>query len=151
MLCNIYLRKDIVYIPTTGRTDAGFYINIDPVNVIHVTDTEVLHSSIKNMLDKGNPQIPTPTRNTFPKPVLLNYVKVKSWAQFEDGAICFEVFEKDGLYKIQQMKKSESKGWEDNPTNAETFTSQTEVDTIVQKIVELIQSKSENIKINNNI
>src|SRR5688572_21248607 len=82
MLWQLYLRKGMAYVPTVAQTGAGFYTNIEPVAVVPVTDSGALENAIKIAMSKGNPIVPTPTRDAFPKPVVLEYAKVKSWSAF---------------------------------------------------------------------
>lgn len=90
MLCHIYLRKGTVYVPTVAKTEAGFFVDVEPVAVIEGSDRARIADAIKKTIIKGNPTIETPTRLTFPKPVVLSYANVKSWATFEKSSLCWK-------------------------------------------------------------
>lgn len=47
MLWNIYLRDGTAFIPTVAQTDAGFFPDIDPVEVVSASDTEALQHAVK--------------------------------------------------------------------------------------------------------
>jgi hypothetical protein len=64
------LRKGVAYIPTTARTEAGYWLAIEPVEAI----------------ERGNPVVKTPTRQNFPPPVMQPYCGMKSFSEFERTA-----------------------------------------------------------------
>src|SRR5256885_17252816 len=99
MLWNLYLRNGTAYVPTVAQTEAGFFLDTDPVEVIPAVNTEALRNAVKQAIARGNPKVPTPTRAAFPKPVVLRYAKVKSWSAFEKGCSNWTIVETDGLYQ----------------------------------------------------
>ena len=70
-LWHLYLRNGMVYVPTMAQAESGghlgYFMDIDPVEVVSVTDTETLQRAIKEAVGKGNPVVPAPTRDTFPE------------------------------------------------------------------------------------
>ena len=142
MLWNVYFRKGTVLIPTVAKTEAGFYLDINPVDAVHVTDAQAIRSAITRAVSTGNPTIPTPTRAAFPKPVVLSYVNVKSWYAFEREAECWEIVIEKDVYQIKTMRKSSSKGWEDDPEILETIPAKNGVEVVAQRVCELLQSAS---------
>ena len=142
MLMQLYLRNGMVYLPTVAQTEAGYHMDIDPVDVVSVTDTKILQRAIKEALSKGNPTIPTPTRAAHPTPVVLKYAKVKSWSAFEKGTSLWKLVEKSGSYQIKPGRKRPDKGWEDDPTTIETLPSVTTLDEVAKRVLILIQNSS---------
>src|SRR5262245_51128437 len=105
MLWHLYLRRGTVYVPMVARTQAGFYMEIEPVRSIPASNREALQSAIKDAISSGNASSPTPTRASFPKPVLLNSTKTKSWSEFEKEALCWKILERGGTYQIKPGRK----------------------------------------------
>jgi hypothetical protein len=128
-----------VYVPTVAQTEAGFYLDIDPVEVVPAADTESLQRTIRKALSSGNPIVATPTRATFPKPVVVKYAKVKSWSTFEKGTLVWTIVENSGNYQIEPKRKAPDRGWEDDPTKIESLPSGTTPDGVAQRVVALIQ------------
>jgi len=64
---NLYLRDNRIYVPTVAKTQAGFYLEIEPVAVIDADNREEIRIAIKRVLTAGNPVMATPTRMNFPK------------------------------------------------------------------------------------
>jgi hypothetical protein len=139
MLWHFYLRNDTAFVPTMGQTEAGFYLDIEPVEVVPAKDIQALRGAIQQAINRGNPRVSTPSRATFPKPVVLRHAKVKSWSAFEKGAMNWKVIEKDGNYQIKPGRKHPERGWEDDPTQTETLLPGTTVDTVAQRVASLMQ------------
>jgi hypothetical protein len=139
-LWNLYLWNGNVYVPTEARTEAGYFMDIDPVAVVSITDTDALRGTIKEAMDKGNPIIPTPTRAAFPKPVVLKYAKVKSWSAFEKGALNWTIVEKSGIYQIKPGRKRPDRGWEEDQAKIESFAFGTGVPSVIDRVASLIQA-----------
>jgi hypothetical protein len=105
--------KGLVVIPAKARTEAGFWMDIEPVAVVPLGERAAVRSVIRLAAFRPVDVIPTPARDKFPKPVVLKPGKVRSWSQFhwnyscafinqeKDGPLRFEVWEKcaDGSYQ----------------------------------------------------
>jgi hypothetical protein len=86
-MLKLYLRSGKAYIPTVARTTDGFFLEIEPVAVVDPGDAAALERELKARLAQGTPTVPTPTRDSFPKPVVLAHAGVKSWATFQKSAL----------------------------------------------------------------
>jgi hypothetical protein len=142
MTWQIYLRKGLVYVPTVAQTEAGFYLGIEPVDVVPVADTEALQRAIWRAINAGNPKIATPTRAYFPEPVLLRYANVKSWPVFERSALFWSVAKKNGSYEISRGRKRSDRGWEDYPAQIQTMPPGSGLHEISHRIASLIQASA---------
>jgi hypothetical protein len=140
MLWNLYLRKGTAYVPTVAQTEAGFFLDTEPVEVVSAGDVEALRRAIKQAIGRGNPRVSTPTRAAFPAPVVLKYAKVKSWSTFEKGCSNWTIVEKDGLYQFKRGRKRPDRGWEADPAQVEVLPPGTGVDEIAQRVASSVQS-----------
>ncbi|SRR6266404_2336054 len=145
MLCHLYVRNETAYVPTAAKTQAGYYLDIEPVEVTPISDEESLMGAIRRSIDRGHPTIPTPTRATgFPKPVVLAYVKVRSLADFEKDAAYWQLHKEDDLFRIEQWKRGEQGGWLPNPPSSETLPLGASVDDAVKRLIDSVQSVASN-------
>jgi hypothetical protein len=119
MLWHLYLSKGKAYVPTVARTTAGFYMDVEPVEVIQLADVDAVEAAIRRMIASGNPEISTPSRATFPKPVVLQYAKSSSWAGFERSATCWQIARTPSGYEVGPLRPSASGGWEEDPEQVE--------------------------------
>ena len=77
------IRRGRAFIPTMARTEAGFYLAIDPVEVVDAADPAAMEAAFINVVQRGNPAVPTPSRDGYPEWVVLKHAGVKSAAAFE--------------------------------------------------------------------
>jgi hypothetical protein len=140
---NIYLRNAIAYVPTVAQAEAGghlgYFMDVDPVKVVTAAESEALRNAIIEIMSKGNPIVPAPTRGNFPKPVVLKYAKVKSWSAFEKGALAWAISEKDGIFQINPQRKCADRGWEDDPERIEFLPPGTAVNVVAERLASLVQ------------
>ena len=88
MYCSFYLRKGTAFVPTMAKTEAGYWMGIEPVDVRNVESPEALQSMLLAAINRGNPVVRTPTRDNFPRPIMERYCGLKSLSAFDAlGAI----------------------------------------------------------------
>ncbi len=133
-LWHVYVRQGIAYVPTVARADAGFYLDIEPVAVVPATDVDGVQAAVRKAIGKGNPRIPTPSRATFPKPVILKHAKAKSWSVFEKGASVLTISRKGDCYKIQAGRKRPDAGWEPDPSQVELLPEGAGVEVVAERV-----------------
>jgi hypothetical protein len=100
MLLDCYLRRNVVYVPTVVQLKTGAYMNVEPVAVISIADTDGLRRAICEVLAKGNAVVPPPPKDNWPPPLLPKYAGVKTWSAFARGASLWSIREKGGVYEI---------------------------------------------------
>ena len=137
MLLRLYLRKNLLYLPTVALTDAGFYRDVEPVQVVGLVDIPLLEQAIKGALARGNPVVSAPPRAAIPKPVVLAYAKVKSWSAFERDALTWLVRREENAYHLSMGRRRIDRGW-DHSVVAETLPSAAADDTVARWIIAAI-------------
>ena len=132
------MSKGIIFIPTVSKTEAGFYLDTEPVEVVPAQDVARLELALKTTIERGNPIIPTPTRDKFPKPVVMKYAKEKSWASFEKRASCCSIAKRESVYEIKYLRRRPDRGWEDDPDNIETVPLDAGIDVAIKKMIAMV-------------
>src|SRR5436190_3958698 len=112
-LWHVYVRKGLAFVPNVAQTDAGFFLDTEPVRVVALNESQALACAIQEAIDIGNPRIPTPTRLTFPKPVILKPAGVKNWNAFVEGGVCFTIFRGEDELEIAETGRNEEGEWVD--------------------------------------
>jgi hypothetical protein len=97
---NCYLKKRTVYIPTSAKMVTGVYIEIEPVAVVTITDTQGLRRAFLDTMARGNPIVPKPQDDKWPPPVLLKYAGAQSWSAFMNGTAVWTIKDYGGNYQI---------------------------------------------------
>src|SRR5215471_14446307 len=95
-----YTHQGMVYVPTFARTDAGFYMHIEPIEVVSTSDTKSFAEALKRSISRGNPVVCTPLRHEYKKPEVLKHAKVKSWSLFEKESSSWSVSETNGIWEF---------------------------------------------------
>lgn len=135
MLWHIYHRKGQVFVPTVSKTDAGFFLDSNPVAVLDARDEVGIMLAIQTAVARGNPVATAPDRESFPPPAVLEHAKVKSWSTFEKSALFWKIRLKDAVYQVCPTRKSATGGWETDTSRIEECTTGKDV---ARKVCEMI-------------
>ena len=145
MLISCTLKNAQVYLPTVAKTEAGFYMNREPVAVVPASDADALRRELRKLLKHGNPAIPTPKRDALPRPVLLKYAGERSWSAFMRGASEWDIYEKDGKYQITPYRKDPegSQNWVADSERRLTFPLGTSADEVIERMIVILQQAAQ--------
>ncbi len=138
---SIYYAKNHVLIPTIVETFAGVNRLVDPMDVVDVNNQTELKHSILATIDKGNPLVPHPSREEMNEPITLHKkLGFKSYKAFNHNALTWAIISIDGIYEIKFSQVPESgRGYVPDPSKTITFPSGTPIETVVDKLIEIIQ------------
>ena len=116
MYWSFYLRKGVAYIPTTAKTEAGFWLAIEPVDVAPAHSVEELQRLLLKTIGRGNPVVQTPTRQDCPPPVMQRYCGMKSFSAFERTAALWAISVNVDSYVIYPWRRSSDHrgAWEED-------------------------------------
>lgn len=140
MYHHLYLRNGIVYVPTLGKMDRGFYRGIEPVAVVSASDTEGLRHALAVTIGRGNPDVPMLRRRDWPPAVVLKYAGVKTWPAFERGMCLWGIEEKDGTFQIIGKIKKPDRSRVDDPDQTITFPPGSTVDDVIERMIAILQN-----------
>lgn len=139
MNCHIYLRNGIVYLPTMGKMDKGFYRGVEPVAVVPASNTEALRHALAETVARGNPRVPMLRRSEWGPPVLLKYAGVKSWSTFERDMLLWDIKEDAGCFRIESNSKRPDGMWKEDPEQTIKFAPGTDLESVVDRMVAIVQ------------
>lgn len=139
MLCHLYLRKGVVYIPTLGKVDKGFYRGIEPVAVVPISNTEALRGALLDTIARGNPPTPRLAPGQSYSPVTLKYAGAKNWQTFERGTAYWNIKEDDGIFRVVAHRKVEQ-GWEEDKDRSHIFPEGTSADEVIDRMISILQA-----------
>lgn len=140
MLYHSYLKNGVVYVPTVSKTEAGFYMDGEPVSVVTAPDSDALRRALRDAMERGNSIVPTPPRTAFPRPVLLKYSGVKSWSAFARGASQWSINEEGGKYQIVGYRTHRDGYWEEDPDQRTNLPPGATRDEVVERMIAILQS-----------
>ena len=139
MYSHFYLRKSIVYVPTMGIMEKGFYRGVEPVAVVSAMNTEALREALAATIARGNPTVPKLRRREWPPPVVLKYAGVKSWSAFERGMMLWSIEEKDGVWKVVGTRRGSDGAMVDDPDQIMAFPAEASVDEVISRAISIVQ------------
>jgi hypothetical protein len=133
----LILRKGQAFVPTMARTEAGFYMGIEPVEVVDAHDRVALEQAIIRVVKRGNPAVPTPSRADYSKKesVLLKHAKVKSLSSFEKLAKSWKFSKREGAYFIVPYRRREDSGAEEDLERGEALPAEMPLEQVVHRLV----------------
>jgi hypothetical protein len=134
-LWHFYIRKGKAYLPVVAQTDAGFFLDIDPVTVIAADDREALVRAVAEQIIAGNPVVPTPKRSAYGTPVVVKAAGVKTWSAFEQSARSFTAYRTESEYQIPPMERT-AEGWVENLQRAKKLPLSSHHDEVARALVE---------------
>src|SRR3954463_14722314 len=139
MKVSLYSHRGTVYVPTLVRVEAGFYLEIEPVDVVALNQRQKLVAVLRNAMQRELPVVPTPTRDDFPKPVILKYAKVRSLRQFEREAKRWRISAIDQRYTLTPYRLRPDSGWEEDTEKEILLPNGTTLDAMLEELVERLQ------------
>jgi hypothetical protein len=132
----IFRLKEQALVPTMAKTKAGFYIGIEPVEVVDAHDQAAFEQAIIRVVRRGNPSVPTPPGGAqFPKSVLLKYAKLNSISAFDKIAKSWQLSKREGAYLIIPYRPRKDSGAEENTVRGEAIPAEEPLETVVRRLV----------------
>jgi len=100
----LIVRKRKAYVPTMAKTEAGFYLGMEPIEVVDTADRQDVENAVMRAIATGNPVMPTPSRDNYTPDPLLKSANVKSLSTFEKSAQRWQLTKRQGAYEIVPYK-----------------------------------------------
>lgn len=139
MLYKALLKRGMVYLPTTVNQGKALYMDVEPVTVVPVADTEALRRALRNTIPKQNPFVPPSVEDARKPPVLLKYTGDKSWPAFMRGTSPWSIYEKDGKYQIEGYHVHRKGYWERDKDQTIEFPAGTSLDVVIDRMITILQ------------
>ena len=140
MLHTCYLKKDTVYLPTMVSQGIARYMDVDPVTVVLVADTEGLRQALRDTILKENPFRAPTVEDARKPPVILKYTGDKSWSAFMRGASSWSIYEKDGIFQIRPYRIHPKGYWEVDRGRSIEFPPGSVLDEVIDRMIAILQS-----------
>jgi hypothetical protein len=136
---SVYACNGKVIVPTLAQTEAGFYVEKDPVEVAPGADEGAIAIAIARAMSRGNPRIPTPPRGgKLPPPVVLGPAGVRSWAALERSALAWSLVEEQGRYRLVPQKRTPPRGWSNDESLATVLPTGSTPGDVARKMAALV-------------
>jgi hypothetical protein len=142
-----YLQRDTVYVPTFGTDPDGRRKMIEPLAIAPLGKSDALHRAIKDAILLGSPPLPLLDRreSILALPRLPQLAAVGTWQAFYDDVLIWDIEAIEGAYGIFPKRRDpSSRRWVRDATDAIILPSETDLDTVCTRIIEVIRAAASN-------
>jgi hypothetical protein len=141
-LWHVYVVRGIALIPNVARTEAGYFLDVEPLREAKVDDLQSLASAIEQAMAAGNPRVPTPTRAAFPKkPYILKSAGVRTWKELERTGAAFTILGGNEL-EIAETGRNDGE-WVDAPLLNQKLAPSSSAFEIAKRIAERVGQRAD--------
>lgn len=135
----VFLFREQILVPTIAKTKAGYYMGIEPIEVVDSHDHQAIEQAIIRTVKRGNPSVPTPPGGTkFPKSPLLKYAKMKSISSFDKIAKGWKFAQRDGAFLIVPYRPRTDRGQEEDTERGEAIPAEVSLEAAVHRLVQRV-------------
>lgn len=140
MLFSCYLKKGTVYMLTIVNQGIARYLDVEPVTVVPVADTDHLRRAMRETIPKENRFVPPSIEDARRPPVVLKYSGDKSWGAFTRGASLWSIYGDGGIYQIEGYQRIHGEG-SFAPDHEQTikFPPGTKIDDVIDRMIAILQ------------
>jgi hypothetical protein len=135
----VYIFEDRFFVPDVGRTMEEVNVDIEPVRAVAAVDAAGLAGALQAAIERGNPRIPTPNRNTY-EPIIIKASGAKNWRDFEKRALCFMITRYPERFEVVPSKRARGGKWDFNHSNIGTLPSEVGAKGLAAWLVEYVKS-----------
>jgi hypothetical protein len=142
MLIQIYCNEKTgaVLIPCSAKTEVGFWLDVEPVEVAHADNEASILGSLRKIAALGVRSVPTPRRDAFPKPVILKFAGSKTWGAFQKIHILVHLEQSaKGQFSVQLWERVEGRSYQPGPTPPKVFQQGTSLEDAASEVAQLIR------------
>jgi hypothetical protein len=102
-------------VPTLVQTNAGFWLEVEPVHSTQSLDSLELAAVLVSARIAGNPIIGSPSREGMPQPVVAKAAGARSQRDLQRKASFWTVrLDEGGVILVRHRVRSDGRGWEED-------------------------------------
>jgi hypothetical protein len=115
----------------------SWFLHGNPVEVVEKINHHAVEEAVLRAIGRGNPTVPTPTRDAYPEPVVLKYAKVRSLSTFERLAQTWKFAKHGSTYEIVPYQRLKTGGGEEDRDRTEAIPADEQsLESAVHRLVE---------------
>jgi len=118
-------------------------MNVEPVAVTSIADTDGLRRAIAGTLARGNAIVPPPPKDKWPPPVLPKYAGVKTWSAFARGTSEWTIRERSGVYEIVASRDHPDGYWVDDHERTFELPAGSSGEDAVERMIAILQADAQ--------
>jgi len=134
-LIHIYLWQQQAIVPTVVKTEAGFYLDSAPVELIPLTAPSRLSVVLEERAAKGNVKVPTPSREELKKALVVRFAKARNWNAFEKSTDCCMLEVSTEIITARITERGENGRWKQLGEQRRDFAPGTDLATVLKEML----------------
>jgi hypothetical protein len=142
-LIRCYLYRELVLLPTVKQTEAGFYLDCDPVIVHPVAERKKLHAALVSRMQSNNQVVATPAVCAEAGSVLLDWLSLEKWSSFEKQAVLYTIILGGSYATIYMSGRGRDGMWSGANSGKRQFHPSVHTDMLAQTIIDEMSSQPE--------
>ncbi len=135
-LIRLYVRHERLILPTVAETEAGFYVDMEPIDVFEIHETQKWREALYLRLVHGNPLVPTPERSDDPGSAILERLNITKWSTFETSAVMYTIHMGGRYISVYRTGKGADGMWTQDNTELRQFASRTPLSWIANVVAD---------------
>lgn len=142
-VAGVIVRGDKAFACVLGRTEAGFYVDMDPTYVTGV-ETDGILEILEQVIGWGHPEVPTPSleEQRRRKGPILVAAGVSSWKKLAEGGISYLIsWRADAAIELFCSRLDRKGRFEWDPGRTRLFPGETPLREVVEAILEDVSSR----------
>ena len=100
----VYRVNDTWLMPTMAETRAGFFLEREPIEVVHGLDPADLVAALERIIQRGHPVVRTPKREEYEDVLPVEY-GARTWKEFAKKARCWSLVAGAGQVELTPEKR----------------------------------------------
>ena len=130
----LYGPKKKVLVPTVAETEAGFFVEVDPLNIYEHHDVDGWTKGVAKAMRSGPVSVPTPDGAIEPGSQILDALHLNSWGEFEKEAVLFTVHRGARYISIYATGFGDDGMWSAAAMSERKFHSRAPIDTVIEAL-----------------
>jgi hypothetical protein len=130
----LYGPKKKVLVPTVAETEAGFFVEIEPLNIYEHHDVDGWTRGIARAMARGSKTVPTPDGEMEPGSQILDALHLNSWSEFEKEAVLFTVHRGARYISIYATGFGEDGMWSAAAMSERKFHSRAPIEAVLEAL-----------------
>lgn len=120
-LARFYLYQGYVVVPTVEQSEEGFYMDVEPIQLVDSNHKDDLHSLLVQSITGENAVVPTPDVHEKGSSALLERLGLKKWMHFEKLATMYTVHKNDLNISVYRTARGPDELWIKDDSGDRTF------------------------------
>ena len=136
-IASITIWKEKVYMPATGKTDSGLFMDIEPILICDISLEEMIEN-LDKVRKSGHPLIHVNSPEDLKRhtSLMLKATGTRSWKELARTGYCYVITWGEKETRIEMSRLDKQSRWEYDPTKVRRLPLDTPLKEVIQIILD---------------